>query len=381
MKMKTIFMTGVTGYVGCHLAYEALMAGHRVVALARDAGNSPAHTRVQNAIQQVNPDATLPTQNIYTVTGDVRDSGEQMVANVHALDLPPVTDVWHCAATFLFQEQDREQVEAINIQGVGNMLDFVRLVNGEGKSPRYFHVGTAYSSGKGVSVVPEALVHNTAGFRSLYEWSKHQGEHKVADMQAAHGLDATIFRPAIIVGSPETHVFNHAAYYQVASALYRMLQHSKKKEGANYKGELAIRLLGNPETPLNFVPITFVIDAMLRASEVAELATPSLKFFNITNDQPPSVGLVHNIVCQSLGITGLELVSPEAFEAKPMNRFERALSRNVTFQMPYMFEDIRFDTSRFRQYVSRDVVPDPVIDAEFLGKINGIFFAELDKRL
>ena len=379
---KLIFITGVTGYVGCHLADDLLKKGHRVIALVRESGRRrSARERALAAIEKVDSHVKQYLDNLIVIPGEVQETADILLEKIHAqIGHEPIDEIWHCAATFLFRKRDRTEVEAINIEGVRHMLELVLHVN-EGAPPRYFHVGTAYSTGQELDIVPEAYVPGNTGFRSLYEWSKYEGETVVQTYQAEHGLDATIFRPAIIVGSRQTKAVSHSAYYQVCDALYRLRKHFEHRKGAAFDGTFDVRLMGHPQTRLNFVPIDFVIDAMQLIAQEESLVTPELKVFNIVNENPPRIVTIHRIVCQSLGIRGLELVEEDAFETKPMNSVERLLARSVAFQAPYMVRDIKFATEQFRQIVPFEKLPTPQVDEEFLSIINQAYFDHLDSTL
>ncbi len=377
---KLVFLTGATGYLGCHLAYGLLQQGSRVVALVRGEGET-AVFRLQSAILQVNPAAPPDFSRLVVVLGDVEETAVSLIHKVRGQTSQPIDEVWHCVATFRYQEHERNYIQAINIGGVENMLGFVRGIN-PATPPRYFHVSTAYSSGRDCLVVPEAIVSNgqNTGFRSLYEWSKHEGEKVVAREQQHHQLDATILRPAIIIGSKTTQVFNHSAYYQVISALYRVRKHLENRQ-KNFDGTVNTRLVGDPQTTLNLVPVDYVVGTMLRLAQQPELATPLLKIFNIVNEEPPTMGLVHEVLCETLAIRGLKLVPLAQFDMAAASRIERALARNVAFQMPYMHEEIRFSTANLRQILPYATWPAPQVDARFLTTINRAFFGMLAERI
>lgn len=380
-RKKLAFITGVTGYVGCHLADKLLRQGYRVIALVRESGRQrSAQVRAMAAIEQVDANAGQYLDDLIVIAGDVQETAAVLLQKIRAqIGTTPIDEVWHCAATFLFREQDRADVKAINIEGVRHMLELVLQIN-EGAPPRYFHVGTAYSTGQELEIVPEAYVPGNTGFRSLYEWSKYEGETVVHAYQAEHGLDATIFRPAIIVGSRETKAVSHSAYYQVCDAIYRLRKHFEKKD-ADFDGVFDVRLIGHSRARANFVPIDFVIKAMQLVAEVSSLATPELKVFNIVNEDPPRIGMIHETVCRSLDVHGLRLVEEAVFTDKPMNAVERLLARSVAFQAPYMVRDIKFATERFREIVPLAKLPVPQVNEEFLSDINQAYFEFLDRSL
>lgn len=381
VKERFVFLTGATGYLGCHLAYGLLQQGCRVVALVRGEEEETAVSRLQAAILQVNPMVPPDFSRLLVVLGDVEETAVSLIHKVRQQITDPIDEVWHCVATFKYQEHERDYIHAINIGGVENVMAFVLRIN-QTAPPRYFHVSTAYSSGRDCLVVPEAIVSNgsTQGFRSLYEWSKHEGEKVVAREQQCHQLDVTILRPAIIIGSEKTQVFNHSAYYQVISAVYRVRKHLENRQ-KNFDGTVNTRLVGDPNTTLNLVPVDYVVDTMLQLAQRPELATPLLKIYNIVNEEPPTMELVHRVLCETLGIRGLTLVPLTQFDMEGASRIERALARNVAFQMPYMHEEIRFSTENLRQVLPYTTWPVVQVDARFLTKINRAFFGMLAERM
>ena len=372
-KQEAVFITGATGYVGCHLAEAYLRRGYEVLVLARDGGGRTAAERMADVLTQI--DGSVDLSQLKVVKGDVRDTAEELLAKVRAQTTNPLAEVWHSAATFKFTEAEMDEIQAINIQGVRNMLGFVQAVNGEGARPRYQHVSTAYSTGRAFDSVPEQF-HPLPddAFRSLYEWSKHQGEAQVVAFAQQNNLEATIYRPAIIVGSPNTQVISYSAYYQVCEALHRL----RRRIVARVEGPVPdIRMMGDPETLVNFVPIDFVIEGMVKLAAAVHGHHGTPQLFNVVNEAPPTLQLVHRVVCESLDMGWLKLVPEKAFDGHPMESLERVLARSIAFQAPYMYEEIHFATNRFRHYVSAEELPSPRIDQPFLRAINEIFFNSL----
>jgi nucleoside-diphosphate-sugar epimerase len=372
-EQQAVFITGATGYVGCHLAHAYLKKGHQVLVLARDGGGRTAAERMAEVLTQI--DGPLDLSHLLVITGDVRDTAEELVAKVRAQTDKPLAEVWHSAATFKFTEGELDEIKAINIQGVRNILGFTLAVNGEAPPPRYQHVSTAYSTGRAFEVVPEQF-HPLpdSAFRSLYEWSKHHGETQVVEFAQQHNLEATIYRPAIIVGSPSTQVISYSAYYQVCEALHRL----GRRVAARVEGEIPdIRMIGIPGALVNFVPIDFVVEGMMKLAAAVQGHHGSAKVFNVVNETPPTLELVHRIVCLSLGMEWLKVVPEHAFNDNPMTSLERVLARSIAFQAPYMYEEIHFATDHLRAHVSAEQLPSPRIDQPFLEAINDVFFQSL----
>ena len=250
------------------------------------------------------------------------------------------------------------------------MLDLTVQLHPEAH-PRFVYISTAYCTGReNNTAVPEHIPPQIEDFRSIYEWSKHEAECRVQAMQKQYGLDAFILRPSIIIGTPETAVACNSGYYQVVGALHRLRETLKDSNGVQFNGNVQTRLLGNAETPLNLVPIDFVVNGMLRITAHPHLAINGLKLFNITNESAPTLGQVHEAVTQSLNIHGLDLVSQADLDAKAMHPIEKIINRRISFQAPYMYETIHFSTDCFRQYVSKELLPTPNVDVAYLIRLN-----------
>ncbi|MEM7331254.1 MAG: SDR family oxidoreductase [Chloroflexota bacterium] len=371
---KTIFLTGATGFLGCHLAHQFLKQGVSVWALVRSKEDTDSLTRLQQAILKVGalPDEALSRLGV--IEGTVHDSADVLQEKFRAQSDAHLDEVWHSAAIFNFKPRDKEKVEATNIFGTQNLLNLTAQIQPE-SPPRFIYISTAYCTGReNNTAVPEHIPPHIEDFRSIYEWSKHEAECRVQTMQKQYGLDAFILRPSIIIGTPETAVECNSGYYQVVGALHRLRETLVESMGDQFDGNVYTRLLGNPSTLLNLVPIDFVVNGMMRATEHPKLAKSGLKLFNITNEAAPTIGQVHEAVTNSLNIHGLDLVSQADLDAKEMHPIEKIINRRISFQAPYMHETIHFTTDCFRQYVSKEMLPTPTVDVDYLIRLNETAF-------
>ncbi len=379
MQRKVVLITGATGYLGCHLAYAFLKEGYQVIALVRETGTGlSVSEKARRAIAAVNKQETIPLENLIAVPGDVAEEAAVLAEAVRVQFQDNIDEIWHCAVTFNIQKSKKHEVEAINIKGTQNMLDLTLRIN-SGRTPRFFYVSTAYSSGREPTVIREEIQPDLENFRSLYEWSKHKAEKTVECYQDEYNLDATIFRPSIVVGSPATRVISNSGYYRICQELYHLSKRFEEEAGSDFDGNINIRLLGNPEALVNIVPVDYVIQAMRAVAGKQNLRTPELKIFNIINENPPSLRLVHKVICESLNITGLYLVEQDAFAQSSMSSLEKGVSRKLAFQMPYMNEAISFSNDRFREAVPVEELPNPATDDDFLRAINRVFFDHIEQ--
>jgi nucleoside-diphosphate-sugar epimerase len=376
--VKTIFLTGATGYVGCHLAHRFLSEGHTVLALVRAKEGVTIQQRIETAVTEVGSLSAELLANLIAIPGSVQASAQQLHDAVRAQFAGEITEVWHSAAIFNFKEREKPLVEATNIEGTRHLLDFACQINDEA-APRFFYISTAYSLGSQFnSPVPEHIPDNVTGFRSIYEWSKHSAERLVDQYQQEQRLDVAIFRPSIVIGTPETAVLCNSGYYMVLIECRRLRNILARNLGNLSDGNVRTRLLGNPDTPLNLVPIDFVVNSMVALAHCTDLPSDQTNLFNIVNEQPPTIKEVHHALVTSLRMPGLKLVTADQFEADPMNPFEKKINRRIAFQTPYMHEQIDFATKSFRQHISLSRLPPPKVDLAYMEQVNAIFLSQFE---
>ncbi|MBK8432016.1 MAG: SDR family oxidoreductase [Chloroflexi bacterium] len=132
----------------------------------------------------------------------MRDT-EQTSGKVRAETERPLAEVWHSAATFKFTEGELDEIKAINIQGVRNILGFTLAVNGEAHHPLPTRQHRLQHRA-GFETVPEQFhALPDSAFRSLYGWSKHHGETQVVEFAQKTGtLEAKIYRPPLSSARP-----------------------------------------------------------------------------------------------------------------------------------------------------------------------------------
>ena len=376
---KTIFLTGATGYVGCHLAHRFLTDGHTVLALVRPKNGQSVQARIETAVTEVGALAPEMLANLVAIPGTVEESAETLATAIRSQFSGTIDELWHSAAIFNFKERERPLVEATNIEGTRHQLELACLINAE-TPPRFFYISTAYCLGSEFNEpVPEAIPDKVTGFRSIYEWSKHNAERLVDHYQQAGRLDVAIFRPSIVIGTPETAVLCNSGYYQVLTECRRLRTVLERNQGDLFDGNVQTRLQGNPDTPLNLVPIDFVVDSMVYLAHCVELDANQTHLFNIVNEQPPTVKDVHHALVTSLEMRGLKLVAPDQFGAEPMTQFEKVINRRIAFQAPYMHEKILFATDAFRQFVPVQVLPPPEVDLAYMEQVNAMFLTQFEE--
>jgi nucleoside-diphosphate-sugar epimerase len=374
----TALVSGVTGFLGSHLARELLSRGQRVVAFvkARE-GAPPPRQRALEAIETVAGLQDEEVKRLLVIEADLTEPVESLLQRVKAQNVH-IDEIWHCAAVFKYQERDRDETFALNVGGTRNMLELA-MAFGYDRTPRFFHVSTAYVCGKQGGIVEEVL-HETQQFNNCYEASKCEAERLVMDYHAKHGLDAIVFRPSIIVGDSRTGAAgeSNTGYYGVVLALYRLRNTLDANLGGRLSGrDMNLRMEGRADTELNMVPVDFVVRAM---TLLTESQLNGNRIFHITNETPPTLDTARECLSLDLDVTGFHLVSSRSFDEVPMTAFEKLVRLSIQFQTPYMWTEPRFSTSALRNVITEEELPSPCIDMAMLHRLNRWFFGQLDQK-
>lgn len=369
---KTVLLTGGTGFLGAFLLDDFLRRGCRVMAIVR---GPEGERRLLDALRDIDSDAdetVLADGQLRVFNGDVRAPGFGVDAAAQRLLVNSVKEIWHCAASFKFQERCCEEVAAHNITGTRNVLDFAYACNLRRLTPM-FHISTAYAAPLINGLVREELPTSVTPFRNRYEWSKQEAERLIGEFRRQYHVPAYIFRPSIIIGHSRTgRAARFTGYYDVIRALYLLAQSLSVNLGDNFDRDLRLRILAGDFVRLNVAPVDFVVEAMTRLA--ARVSRQDAWIFNITNDHPPLLDFLFAQACVPLAVTGIQLVNAAAFQRQPMSGLERIFNRKTQFQAPYLLDGPLFDSSKFRALVPERLLPCPQADEALMRRVNEYYY-------
>lgn len=368
-------VTGVTGFVGSHLAYRLLEDGHHVTALARGGKNISARDRVIEVLSEVagSKEAfTTHLSRLEVLEGDIAQPLLGLSQDAFNKAASDADEVWHCAASLSFADEDRDEIFAMNVGGTRKILDLVHQT----RQRRLHHVSTAYVAGT-KEVAKESEINTGQTFRNAYEASKCESELLVASAHAEETINATVYRPSIVIGDSVTGRATHFhGVYAFIRGLFSGATRIRRKTKGAGPVHLPVRVLGKTTTTLNFVPIDYVVNGMVHIGSQGESSGGTYHLAN-PYATPNDLWLPH--ICRLLEVTGVELVDQSAFAAVPPTRMETWFQKQMAFYYMYLQGEPRFDCSRALAALQGTGIGCPRVTVEFIERIVGWYVEYLKK--
>ncbi|WP_263436922.1 SDR family oxidoreductase [Stigmatella hybrida] len=269
--MKTILLTGATGFLGSALAANLLAEGARVKTLSR---NDPAGARVRAAIDQAARGFGLLLEDAHwarlcPVEVDFRNLPGTLAPEV----LADVTHVWNAAAEMSYSLKKILQAVEQNVVAASALYGLT--AQHAPRCQRFYHVSTAYTAGFGVDEVRET-VHLTPKLINAYQLSKWTAETSLLQHHRERHLPVTLFRPSAVIGHQHTGWSTGVSFGLFCLA--EGLLHGKRREAAQVWLDL------NAQARLNLVCIDTVVRRALALLEARAHRQPEEIFHCVGDD-------------------------------------------------------------------------------------------------
>jgi thioester reductase-like protein len=362
MSNKNVFITGATGFLGSHLVARLLDDGYHVTALARGSKNTSPESRVKEVLQDV---GVSQFANIDVVEGDIAVPGLGLTDAAKQRILTDADEVWHCAASLSFQQEDRDEIFRMNVDGTRHVLDLVKQT----RTRRLQHVSTAYIAGNRSDVALETEIHVGQTFKNAYEESKCRAELLIADQARKGEVVSSVYRPSIVIGDSRSGRVTHFhGVYAFIRALWAALERLRRRmPGAGFVN-LPLRVLGVETQTLNFVPIDYVVDGMVTISHRPDSIGGT---YHLANPAPTENDLWFRNICGLLRVEGIQLVGQNSFLKTPMTKLESLFQKQMAFYYQYLQGEPRFDCRRALDALKNTGIECPAVTVEFINRMVG----------
>ncbi len=192
------------------------------------------------------------------------------------------TRIHHCAHVGYYGADPRS-AESVNVRGTCEVLELARHCE---RLERLVHWSTALACGRCEGTVLETpLQEPPKGFRNAIERSRFEAERLVN--LAADEIPVVVLRPAIVTGDSRTGETDRVDGPFLLALLMLALPR-----------DVALPLPGSGETPVNLVPIDFVVEAGCRLADDPRAVG---RIFHLVDPSPPTIREVFEWVARAAG--------------------------------------------------------------------------------
>ena len=359
---KRIFLTGVTGFLGSHLASRFLSDGYSLSVLARGSKTASARDRVETVLREI---GSAPLSRLTVFEGDIALPRFGLNETDFNHIVSSTDEAWHCAASLSFLPEDREEIFKMNVGGTRNVLQLVEQIPGR----RLHHVSTAYIAGNRSDLAMEDEINVGQTFKNPYEESKCEAELIIAEAHRQRKVVATVYRPSIVIGdSTSGRVTHFHGVYAFIRGLWTALERLRRGTPEDSVVKLPLRLLGAEGTTLNFVPIDYVVEGMVAISHRTDSVGET---YHLVNPVPTENRLWLPNICRILGVEGIQLVPENSFQKMPMTRLEQIFQKQMAFYYQYLQGEPRFDCRRTLEALKNTGIQCPRVTVEFIERMMG----------
>ncbi len=347
--MKTILITGATGFVGSALAANLLTRSVQVIALVR---NDPNGERTRTAIRAAAKGFGLDFAESL-IEGNVRvvESDEHNpYLNLTPHYLAEISEVWHVAAEMSFSI-DR-LVESLRTNASTTIALYQCIAKFATKCKRFYYVSTAYVAGISGGKALETL-NFTSDCINPYQLSKRCAEQSLALLSANGVLPVTIFRPTVIVGHEKTGWVKSDFGFYMFVKIIKTLQEA---------GVQTIRLPLNYSARLDFIPVNRLVDQAIALSE-RQGVSRMFEIFHCSNGLGKSTAEIVSFIGRFFGVM-VSYGSPETI-------LEQQVAKAFENIAPHLEIEWQFDRSCLDQALDHAYECSPVGDLIMERLLNG----------
>jgi thioester reductase-like protein len=352
---KVHLVTGATGFVGGALTLELLdRTDDRVICLVRAGCADQAQARLEASLA-----AAARSYDRENLLGEIPRRCRAIPGDIlHPVcglgPGEPVAEVWHCAASLKYEDDQAEEIFQHNVEGTRHVLALARVRG----AAVFNYVSTAYVAGNRTGRILEEPPHGEGVSNNRYEQSKIRAEALVA---AAEGMHLRILRPSIVIGHSRTYeAMSCTGMYSFIQKTSRFQRTVARRLG-HFLGHRALRIRAEAGTEINYIPV----DAVAANAVAISRSNTSAQVFHLTNASPCFVGQGLNLLFQVLGLRAPRFVT----SPRELTSIDEALDREITFFSSYFLNSKGFDRTNTDAVLGSAASRWPIPDETFLAHV------------
>jgi thioester reductase-like protein len=195
--ISSVFLTGATGYLGCHLLYELLSTTKHILYLPiRSNSTEHSFTRLHQKFKYYfNQDLNIYKNRINVFSADISKEHFGVSKSLYDQLALKVNSIIHCAALVKFYGDDEEFYQQ-NVKSTVNLLEFAKLT----QDKDFHYISTIWvfpnsSLSKGGSNIftEDSIIDDYTSMSSIYTKTKYLGEQEILKYRT-YGINANIYR-------------------------------------------------------------------------------------------------------------------------------------------------------------------------------------------
>ena len=349
---RGVFLTGATGQVGQYLLRDLLLREYPVTVLVRDSRQESAAERIARIVDFWSERLGQTLSTPVVLCGDLNQPALGMTSSDRQWLGQHCQTMIHSAANLSFRETPAGEPGRTNVDGTKVLLDLCRNAG----LSEWHQVSTAFVCGQRTHLIAEDDIEVTSSFHNAYEESKFQAEQLI---RRAGGIQATIYRPSIIIGDSRT------GYTSTYTGLYRFLELAvlfASTDSDAEDGALPLRLPLNGDEPWNLVPVDWVSQSIVEL-----MGKPQWhgRTFHLVSRLPLSTRSIRDIGVKELSLRNIEFAG--STNVTVPTRREQLFNDGIREYWPYLGGNPIFSDLNTKEALPD--LPPPIVDRVMLERL------------
>ena len=323
--MKTVYITGGTGFLGSHFLRNYLSTPeYDVQCFVRGNSDQACTQRLKQAVLAVNRsypgNAALNLDRVTAIPSDITlprlGLSEEWLDSARRRSSG--STFFHFASSLNVEERNKDVIYDHNINGLRHAADVASAL----RCAAFFYISTAYTVGVHEGYVAEQL-HRPAAFNNYYEETKCAAEHLVTSLCDAKGIRLVIVRPSVVIGPSKSCKTGggKTGLYGLIREMLRLKPHLKQVNDS-------VAAYGNPEVGVNIIPVDYVCHDIYQLFRNPSAASG---VHHATADNNVNIAALVQLIARHLDLPNVTLERIDRFDGKRASAIEKLLARTTAY--------------------------------------------------